>query len=144
MIIVKRKKTGVDRMFLLWDRTVKALQEYYNTKENDGSSYVFVNRYGKPYTANSIGNYWRERLKPITKIIKAVEFAHIKDAVQTESINIYNCDPISVCYVLGHDVRRGNANVASSTKSYLKREALKTKEVVNAMEDYFFKEAKDS
>ena len=144
MIIVKRKKTGVDRMFLLWDRTVKALQEYYNTKENEGSSYVFVNRYGKPYTANSIGNYWRERLKPITKIKKSVEFAHIKDAVQTESINIYNCDPISVCYVLGHEVRRGNANVASSTKSYLKREALKTKEVVNAMEDYFFKESKDS
>ena len=139
MIIMDRKKTGADRMFLLWERTLDALRDYYATNENKGSSYVFVNRYGKPYTANSIGKYWRERLKPITKIQKVVEFSQIKDSVQTESINRYNCDPIAVCYVLGHEVRKGNANVASSTQSYLKREAKKTKEVIESMEKYFFK-----
>ena len=119
MIIMERQKTNVDRQFLLWDRTLNALREYYNTGENNGSPYVFVNRYGKPYTANSIGKYWRERLKPYTRIRKDAQFSHIKDAVQTESINLYHCDPIAVCYVLGHEVRKDNTKAASATRSYL-------------------------
>lgn len=142
VVIMDRNKTGADRMFMLWDRTIDALQEYYDTNHNRSQKYVFLQDSGKPFASNNISKYWGNTLKKMAGIEGDVCFCHIKDAVQTVPVNSYNCDAISVAYVLGHEIGT-RTNAASSTKNYLLRQAQKTRPVVEAMEDYFFNDGKN-
>ena len=137
VVIMDRNKTGADRMFLLWDRTIGVIEAYYDTNHNQGHRHVFADADGKPFVSNNISKYWGNTLRRKAGIRNDVCFCHIKDAVQTIPINSYDCDAISVAYVLGHKTGK-RTDAASSTRNYLLRQAHKTRPVVEAMEDYFF------
>ncbi|MFH1615745.1 MAG: tyrosine-type recombinase/integrase [Planctomycetota bacterium] len=132
-LIMYRQKTKIARVTMLTDRTIDALKKYIEIRDNDNSNYFFVNRYGLPYTANSIGKYWREKLLPNAKVSRRVCFEHIKDAVQSIPVNEYDCDPVEVRYLLGHKEK-------GVTDHYLKRLAKRTNKIVKCLDRYFFEE----
>ncbi|MBN2376758.1 MAG: tyrosine-type recombinase/integrase [Sedimentisphaerales bacterium] len=127
-LIMDRGKTGVPRVAILWDRTVKAINNL--NKENPNNyDYLFVTYAGRQYSAHSIGGIWR-RLRKKAGVDHAVKFEHIRDAAQTAAAEA-ECTVDEIRFLMGHRVK-------DVTDNYLKRRPKLTKKACVSIEKYFF------
>jgi integrase len=80
----RRNKTGITRIAVLWDRTVKAVREYMQAEPHDGET-LFVNAVGAELTQRSLTQQFRD-LRRRTGLGDEVRFDSLRDGAYTAAI----------------------------------------------------------
>jgi len=104
-LITQRYKSGhCLKIAYLWDRTIKALQEYLQTRK-DKTDILFVSNHGKSKgTAYIDGQglrtrFWKLRNK--VGLLHKVEFNHLRDTLETTGKEI-NISQYHIDLIMGH------------------------------------------
>ncbi|MFA5866054.1 MAG: tyrosine-type recombinase/integrase [Phycisphaerae bacterium] len=127
-LIMDRRKTGVLRVGILWDRTVEAIQAYLD-ECNPKSETLFVTEFDTPITHHGIRYHWKSMRRKI-EIPDTVLFEQIRDGSQTAAI-LGGATQEEVNYLLGH-------KADGVTDAYLMRLPQLTTKAVKAIEKYYF------
>jgi len=129
-VIFDRAKTGqTTRVGVLWDRTIKALQEYLSSSNHD-SEWVFITQYGTPYTAHGLRNTFR-MLRVNAPLSGKVELAHIRDGAYTAAIRGGASETMAKI-LAGH-------KIGGMSDPYIKSDPGMVKEATDAIEHYYFR-----
>lgn len=80
-LVTDREKTGIVRIAVLWDETVKAIQDL----PKKHPEYVFINREGSPYNPHGLRQAFK-RLRRKAGLGKEVVFSQIRDGAYSAAV----------------------------------------------------------
>jgi integrase len=111
-----RTKNRNIRINVLWDRTVNLLEELEEIEEN-GTPYIFVNRYGRQFNVQDIQRRF-VTLRKKAGVSEDVKFSHLRDGAATALFGEVFDEQQKV--ILGHKIRDERAKYMRAKPSKVK------------------------
>jgi len=124
----RREKTEIERVAMLWPRTIKAIQEYRKEKPHK-SPLLFVSRFGTAWTTNQLNKRFAE-FRQAAGLPDSVKMDDIRDGARTAASD-GNANPEHTAMLMGHEL-------PGSADHYVHRSPALTRDVVDAIDAYYF------
>ena len=124
-----RTKTGIIGVAVLWDRTIKAIEEMIAENKND-TDFLFLNNAGNPIKPRNIQKWWRRERKR-AGVSDNVKFEHIRDASQTVPIDHDPTLLFETRLLMGH-------SIVGVTNNYLHRRPNMVKRTCEIIHNHYF------